>query len=95
MQMQTDFDFDGYTYEPQFDSARLTGQLRRVFTLMVDGQWRTLEEIAFVTGGSTASISARLRDFRKQKFGGHVVDRRRLGPTKGIFEYQLIVQSLL
>jgi len=39
-----------------------------VFSLLKKGQWLTLEEISKKTGFGTASISARLRDFRKEKF---------------------------
>lgn len=84
--------FDGETYEPKFDETRLRGQFGRVFKLMKDEKWRTLSEIAAVTGDPEPGISARLRDFRKIKFGGHTVNRRRRGePKDGLFEYQLIV----
>jgi len=84
-------DFDGLTYVRDFDHARLTGQLRRVATLMRDGTWRTLDEIRVATGDrSSASISARLRDLRKTKFGGFNVQRRsRGGRIHGLFEYRL------
>ena len=39
-------DFDGDTYEPAQDKHRLNCQLRRVFDLMRDGKWRTLDVIA-------------------------------------------------
>lgn len=79
--------FDGATYEPAKDAIRLGTQLHRVFTLMADGKWRTLAEIQRNCGGSDASVSARLRDFRKPRFGGHKVDRRRR--AGGLFEYRL------
>lgn len=88
-----DAGFGGVTYEPEFDAERLKKQLRRTFNLMQDGEWRTLIEIAEATGDLLQSISARLRDFRKDKFGGHTVNRRRRGePSNGLFEYQLIVK---
>jgi DNA-binding Lrp family transcriptional regulator len=65
--------------------------MRLVYRLMVDGQWRTLAEIAEATGAPEASVSARLRDLRKRKFGGHVVARRPRGDRAlGLFEYQLV-----
>jgi len=83
--------FDGDSYEPEHDHARLVGQLERVATLMRDGQWRTLAEIQHVAGGSEAGVSARLRDLRKRKCGSHVVERRRRGdPADGLFEYRVI-----
>src|SRR4029077_9710255 len=65
------FYVDGATYEPEFDEERLRGQWRRVFWAMRDGGWRTLAEVSRVTGDPEASISARLRDFRKARFGAH------------------------
>ena len=85
-------DFDGDTYDHDLDFLRLKRQLDRVFYVMSDGNWRTLPAIAKVTRGSEASVSARLRDFRKPKFGEHQVNRRARGDRKkGLFEYQLIV----
>ena len=71
--------FDGETYDPPKDHARLTKQLDRVFTVMRDGRYRTLAELAACVGAPEGSVSARLRDLRKQKFGGWVVDRKRIG----------------
>jgi len=79
--------FDGATYQREFDFNRLSNQLQRVFNLMSDNEWRTLEEISYETGGSQASVSARLRDLRKSKFGNHTINRRRL--NGGLFQYQL------
>lgn len=87
---QAELNFDGDTYEPDFDEERLGKQSRKVYDLMVDGEWRTLGEIESATGAPQASISARLRDFRKPRFGGFTVERRRRGdPKDGLFEYQL------
>ncbi len=84
-------EFDGVTYEPKFDATRLRGEMARVYKLMSDSYWRTLREISDLTGDPEASVSARLRDLRKTKFGGHTVNRRRRGnPKQGIFEYQLL-----
>ncbi len=79
--------FDGETYEPEHDEARLTGQLLRVYTLMRDGQWRGLSEISCEADCSEASASARLRDLRKARFGGLTVERQRL--DGGLFRYRL------
>ena len=80
--------FGGQTYEPAQDRARLEGQLERVRTLMLDGQWRTLEQIQQEAGpGSLQGISARLRDLRKPQFGGHNVQRQRV--EGGLFQYRI------
>lgn len=83
--------FNGPAYEPEHDDVRLTGQLLRVFALMQDGHWRTLDEIATVTGDPPASISAQLRHLRKRRFGSHVVERQARGDRDhGLWEYRVI-----
>lgn len=83
-------DFDGATYDSNHDKARLTGQMLRVFQAMMDGRWRTLNDVSLITGDPEASVSARLRDLRKNKFGAYVVDRRRRGHDDvGYFEYRV------
>lgn len=84
-------DFDGPVYEREFDHARLTGQLLRVFVTMQDHEWRTLGEIQSATGDPQASISAQLRHLRKTKFGRHVVEKRPRGEREhGLWEYRLV-----
>lgn len=82
-------DFDGDTYEPKLDGCRLHAQLQDVHLLMADQNWRTLREIASATDHPEASISARLRDLRKFRFGGFTVERRRSNQG-GTFEYRLL-----
>ena len=84
--------FDGKTFDPALDAERLESQLGRVYDLMIDGCWRTIYEIAIETKGAETSISARLRDLRKERFGAYRVFRRRRGdPHFGLFEYQLLL----
>lgn len=83
--------FEGVEYDSKYDHSRLTGQIQRVYALMSDGRWRTLQEIADTTHDPHASISAQLRNLRKQKHGGHTVNRRARGDrAQGLFEYQLV-----
>jgi hypothetical protein len=83
--------FAGDTYVPQLDRARLGEQLQRVLDVVSDGQWRTPEELEAATGDRWASISARLRDLRKPRFGGHDVQRQRLKEyDRGNFRYRLV-----
>ena len=84
----TDGHRDGDTYDDIRDRLRLNRQARSVYDLMIDGQWRTLAEISEATGEPEASISARLRDFRKDRFGAHVVDREYL--ADGIWRYRVL-----
>ena len=83
--------FDGETYEASRDHDRLQSQLSVTFNLMQDGKWRTLAEISEGTGYPQASVSARLRDLRKQKFGGHAVLRKHI--DRGLFTYQLLLNT--
>ena len=80
-------DFDGATYDPRLDRARLNRQTEAVLRFMSDGRWHTLPEAHEALGEPEASISARLRDLRKARFGAYVVERRRRSP--GLFEYRL------
>jgi hypothetical protein len=85
--------FDGATYDPAQDWRRLTKQLDRVRAYMLTHEeWMTLAEICAVLAyppSSVASISARLRDLRKEKFGGYVVERRRVPGVPGLYEYRV------
>jgi hypothetical protein len=83
--------FDGQTYDHKRDGPRLTTQYGRTFALMLDGQWRTLAEIASTTGCPEASVSARLRDMRKPRFGEHTVNHRIREGANGLWEYRLIL----
>lgn len=84
---------DGDTFDPATDTVRLNEQQRRVADVMGDSRWRTLREIADVTGDPEASVSARLRDFRKPRFGGLVVLRRRRENAPGTWEYRLTIDE--
>ena len=88
--------FGGTTYDPAQDRDRLGRQLRATLHLMRDGHWHTLEDLSVAVGAllnapaPEASVSARLRDLRKEKFGGWVVERRRFRPGSGLYEYRLL-----
>lgn len=81
--------FSGDTYNQRRDGERLKAQLITVFNLMQDGKWRTLQQIETAVGAPQASVSARLRDLRKPKFGEHTVLRRYIGC--GLYAYRLEV----
>jgi hypothetical protein len=89
--------FGGETYDEARDGARLRGQLLATYQVMADGRERTLVELAAavrkLTGkrASEASVSARLRDLRKTKYGGHSVHHRNDGG--GLWYYRLEVRS--
>lgn len=79
--------FLGTTYSEPRDKARLTGQLARVRDCMTDGKWRSLAEIAEITGDPEASVSARLRDLRRPANGFYTVKRRQRSTSQ--FEYRM------
>ncbi len=80
--------FDGETYVAARDEARLTTLYERVVGHMADGFDHTLPEIARATGGTEASVSARLRDMRKERNGSHVVDKTYIG--NGLWTYKQV-----
>lgn len=55
--------------------------------LMADGSWWSIPAMAEALGCSECGASARIRDQRKQKFGGHRIVKRPIGEA---FEYRLI-----
>ena len=87
----TGLDHDGETYDRPRDQVRLNAQQQRVFDVMKDGKWRTIIAIGYVTRDPQASISARLRDLRKPKFGGHIVERKYI--ADGLWQYRMIVND--
>lgn len=83
--------FNGSDYEPVRDDVRLTGQLLRVWRVVKDGAWRTLEDIARLTGDPQASVSAQLRHLRKDRFGKHTVEKEHI--KDGLFRYRVIANN--
>jgi len=82
-------EFNGSDYISEVDRVRLTGQIKRIFDCMKDSRFRTLGEIEAITGDGQSSISAQLRNMRKERFGLHTVLKCRRHDA-GLFEYQLI-----
>jgi hypothetical protein len=82
--------FDGETYDAAQDQGRLRRQLESVRRVMADGAWRTLRELSEATGCPEASVSARLRDLRKPKFGSWTVERQRVSVSGGLYRYRVM-----
>ncbi len=80
--------FDGNYYNEKNDKVRLTKQLQGVYNCIRSGSWQTVQEIADITNYPQASISAQLRNLRKERFGGMDVEGRYRSGTR-IFEYKL------
>lgn len=87
------FKFVGAGYNPKRDKKRLTGLNLTVFRLMEDNRWRSLRKISNKTGHPEASVSAALRNLRKEQFGKHTVNRRYV--ENGLYVYQLKVNRKL
>lgn len=94
-------DFGGNTYDPELDQFRLGTQLNNVWQYFKDGEWHTPEDLEknvstgrFDKKGRElhyrwASISARLRDFRKDWAGSHDVQSGRVADG-GSWKYRLV-----
>jgi hypothetical protein len=85
--------FDGGTFDEAKDGNRLRKQLLAVWVVMYDKQWRTLKQLSKEVDAPEASVSARLRDFRKPKFGGHTVERLRVPNGNGLHLYRLLTRG--
>jgi hypothetical protein len=81
--------FDGDTYEKDVDYKRLSTSLKKIKHIMSHprGQWWTLFELAKLTGSSEAGVSARVRDLRKDKNGGHTIESAR--GRNGLWKYRM------
>jgi hypothetical protein len=89
--MQQELVFDGADYEHERDGKRLAKNHFKLKELMQDQRFRTLSEISAVTHIPEASVSAGLRDFRKEKFGRHILNKNYL--ENGLYSYQLILNN--
>ena len=79
--------FNGDDYVEERDYKRLKTQLEVIKEYMEGAGFKTLDEIAKDTGYRSASISAQLRNLRKEKFGNRNVSRNHLG--NGLYSYKL------
>jgi|TARA_B100000586_G_scaffold265245_1_gene236684 hypothetical protein len=85
---QTQIHFDGVTYDPKLDYTRLTTQLGKIYNLLNTGRWFTLRQLADLIKAPEASVSARIRDLRKPKFGEHNIEHERL--SNGVWRYRMV-----
>ena len=85
---QEQLKFDGSDYVHERDSHRLTGQLKRIYVELQSGEWFTLNQLADITGDPQASISAQLRNLRKERFGSHTIEKLHL--SNGLYNYRLV-----
>ena len=80
--------FDGDVYQPALDDVRLKSQLQRIYELMKDSRWRTVQDISVAVRAPSASVLAQLGHLRKAKFGAYLVEKRRV-TDQGLWEYRV------
>ena len=81
-------DRDGRTFVVAHDKLRLDKQAGLVWIYMSTHEWVTPAEVATAIGYPSATgVTSRFRDFRKDKFGAYIVDRRWV--HGGVHEYRL------
>ena len=80
------FDGDG-DLEDDGKDDRLKLQIVRVYEVMMSRLPYTLDEIAHRAHAPEASVSARLRDLAKPRFGAHVITKRQ---KDGLYWYCLV-----
>jgi len=78
-------DFKGATFDSVRDGDRLNAQCKRVFDVMIRGEWETLAGLSAKTGDPQASVSARIRDLRR--FGFHI-DKEYV--QRGLWRYRMV-----
>jgi hypothetical protein len=86
--------FSGPGYTPALDDRRLTAQIEIIRAVMLraraNNSWLSLREIEGITGYTTASISAQLRNLKKSPYLLELHKQRRWGdPRLGLWEYQI------
>jgi hypothetical protein len=95
LQRPQDVDFphrDGATYQHARDGQRLHSQHHRVLAILRDGREHTLSELHQLTGDPEASVSARIRDLRKARFGSYRIERTYV--RRGLHTYRLVLGQL-
>jgi len=75
--------------------AHLARQARKVAQCLLRPKWWTLDELSKLTGAPTQSVSARLRDLRKARWGSHKVDRIESPRSRRVFLYRLRTREQL
>lgn len=83
--------FDGATFDAARDGKRLGAQMEAILNLMKDGESWALRGLSAATGYPESSISARLRDLRKPRFGGYTITREYV--ERGLWLYRMVLQQ--
>lgn len=78
---------DGETYDDDRDRRRLSRQRQRTYEALSDHRWHTSVELTELVGDNWASVGARLRDLRKEQYGGYTIERRCV--RRGLWEFRM------
>lgn len=81
------FDGPGLTVQ---DEVALTKSLQKAYDYLADGQWHLLSEMADALGITEQGASARCRDLRKPRNGGHDVVKERVPGAARVWRYRLV-----
>ena len=75
------------------DFRRMDTQRSRLEWILTNhpGKWWTLRELGHMAVASETGISARLRDMRKDKYGGYDIQAENTG--KGLWRYRIAVEE--
>jgi hypothetical protein len=79
--------FDGRTFVQARDGERLGKQMTAVLGALGEGGWWTLEGLSRATGAPEASVSARIRDLKKARFGSHKIESQYV--RRGLWQYRM------
>ena len=88
MQKETTPEFDGDDYVSSRDKPRLTQQIHQVRMYMENNNWLSVKQISDDLNFPEPSVSAQIRNLRKEKFGNRIVERRYQG--NGLYEFKLM-----
>ena len=69
------------------DGKRLAGQFDRVWAIMRDGEYHTIQEVAERTGDPAQSVARQMRYIRSKARGGHVLEREHRG--RGLYAFRV------
>ena len=88
MQKEITPEFDGDDYVSRRDKPRLTLQIHQVRMYMENNDWLSVKQISDDLNFPEASVSAQIRNLRKEKFGNRIGERRYQG--NGLYEFKLM-----
>jgi hypothetical protein len=87
--MQDQTLFDGVTISPQVDDNRLTILQGRVYSYLRQHDWVTLRQLSEACNGTETSVSARIRDLRKSRWGSHEIHTCHV-TGDGVWRYKMV-----